>query len=161
MKKLEKLSLKQMEQEMTVIGSEEQYSLKGGEVTLVFDRSDSMIYIMVDGITVESHTAHNIVDSSSQGQWSNGSYSMYDSINPYTHSDDAFDSSYGTHGIYRANPFYDSNGCYRTGMGIHSGRSDNTSHPTMGCIRTTDAAMANIKCYAGSYGGVTSIIVQD
>ncbi len=161
MKKLKKLNLGQMEDVMSPIGSDEQCSLKGGGVTVVFDRSDSMLYIKVNGITVDSHAAHNIVDSSSQGQWSNGGYSMYDTVNPYTHSDDSFDSSYGTHGIYRADPFYDSNGCYRTGMGIHSGRSDNTAHPTMGCIRTTDAAMANIKCYAGCYGGVTSVIVQD
>ena len=161
MKKLGKLTLKEMRDEMPIIPKSILEKIKGGDVTVTFDRSDSMIYIYADGILLDSFPAANNVDSNSQGIWSNGTYSMYDQNSAYTHSDDSYESSYGTHGIFRANSFIDENGCERTYMGLHSGRSDNYNHPTYGCIRTTDAAMSELLCYIGSYGSFTSITVRD
>ncbi|MFA5329272.1 MAG: hypothetical protein WC384_15875 [Prolixibacteraceae bacterium] len=115
-------------------------------------------YIYADGILIESYSAANNVDSSSQGIWTNGTFSMMDQNTPNTHT---YDSSYGLNGIYRANAFVDANGCERTFMGLHAGRSDDFTHPTMGCIRTTESAMSSLQCHIGSYGYFSSITVQD
>jgi hypothetical protein len=45
MKKLEKLTLKELEFKMTKIPQIIQEQLKGGDVTVTFDRSDSKIYL--------------------------------------------------------------------------------------------------------------------
>jgi hypothetical protein len=162
MKKLEKLTLKELSNLDYEIPILDMKKMKGGEVTIVFDRSDNILYIYADGSQMGSFDASNNVASSSQGTWTNGTYSMIDQNSTHTHnSGDTYEGSYGINGIYRANTFVDANGCTRTGMGIHAGRSDDYEHPTMGCIRTTEAAMNEIQCNIDSYGGLTSITVQD
>jgi hypothetical protein len=161
MKKLEKLTLKELEFKMTKIPQIIQDQLKGGDVTVTFDRSDSKIYIYADGILIESYSAANNVDSSSQGSWTNETFSMMDQNTPNTHTYDSYKSSFGLNGIYRANAFVDANGCERTFMGLHAGRSDDFTHPTMGGIKTTESAMSSLQRHIGSYGYFSSITVQD
>lgn len=162
MKKLKKLSLKQLKDKMPVIENEMMKQINGGDVTVTFDRSDGMIYIYVDGIQMDSYSAGNNVASNATGNWTNGTYNMMDTTGTYNHtSGDTFSGSYGINGIYRADPFYDASGCYRTGMGLHAGRDGNVDYPTMGCIRTTEEAMNSLQDYIDEYGNFTEITVRD
>ena len=160
MKKLSKMTLKEMEVNFSTIPVSIQEMIKGGDVTVTFDKSDNMIYVYGDGTLVGSYSAGNNTDSGSNGAWSTGTYAMSTQSSPVTHSGDSYSSSFGTYGIYQAAGFYDANGTYRTYMGLHSGRSDDTSYPTYGCIRTTDAAMAEIAAFISSCGSFTSITVR-
>ncbi|TKG93621.1 hypothetical protein EYV94_15340 [Puteibacter caeruleilacunae] len=165
MKKLGKLNLHEMQEQMLPIPESVLNKIRGGEVTVTFDRSDGMIYIEVNGQVVDSYIAHNNTTSTSEGQWPNGTYSMYDQNSSHYHTGsdlDTYNGPYGEHGIYRANYFCDPNGDMREGMGLHAGRANEEwGSPTNGCIRTTEAAMDAIACYIGSYGSFTTITVQD
>lgn len=155
------MTLKELEFKMTRIPQNIQEQLKGGNVTVTFDHSDSKIYIYANGILIDNYSTANNVASSSQRIWTNGTFSMIDQNTPNTHTYDSYESSYGLNGIYRANAFVDANGCNRTVMGLHADRSDDYNHATYGCIRTTDAAVSCLQCFIGSYGYFTSITVGD
>lgn len=164
MKKLEKLTLNELSISYPEIPTQVMKQIKGGDVTVVYDRSDSKIYLYANGCLMGTFSAANNVASTSQGIWTNGTYSMLDTNSSHLHVNgcgDIYDGSYGVNGIYRANTFVDANGCTRTGMGIHAGRGDDYNYTTMGCIRTTEAAMNEIQCLIGAYGSFTSITVQD
>ncbi|MDR2145902.1 MAG: L,D-transpeptidase [Tannerella sp.] len=137
------------------------------DITITFDRSESLIKIYSDGVYLTSFEAHNIATSKSNGKWPNGTYTMLDQNAALCHTgdrriEDTYDNAYGDYGIYRANEFYDSSKkMYRNGMGLHSGRENNPSHPTNGCIRTTDEAMAYLQTLIGRGNRFASITVQD
>lgn len=135
-------------------------------LSVVFDRSDGMIYVFEGGQVIASYEAHNNVDSHSNGSkiWTNGTFSMQDTYSANFHPGTNLDThggTFGEYGIFRANYFQDESGTWRYGMGLHSGRSNDPSHPTYGCIRTTDEAMAFISQQISLGYHFTSITVQD
>ncbi len=164
MKKLKKLALKELEFEMTGISQSQQEQLKGGDITVTFDRSDGMIYIYANGEIIDAYPAHNNTWPSSEGIWPDGTYSMLDQNSTHMHSGslDTVNGAYGTNGIYRANDFCDPMGDIRDGMGLHAGRANEPwGYSTNGCIRTTEDAMSALQCYIETYGSFTSITVRE
>jgi hypothetical protein len=132
------------------------------EITVIFDRSDSKIYVMMDGAQVKSFDAANNVASNSKGIWSSGTYDVYTQTKPNTRKSDSYDSKFGTYGNYITYPFIDANGKYRDGMSLHSGYSDDYNRVTEGCIRTTDEAMSFIQNLINTNNGkLTKVIVQE
>ena len=160
MKRLGKLTLKELECNIPVIPHAILEKIKGGDgiVTVTFDRSDGMIYVYENGRLMSSYPASNIAQSSSNGNWPDGTYTILDQH--YANAiGGSSSSSIGPGGIYRANNFMDG-WCQRTAMGLHAGRDNDYLHPTDGCIRSTEEAMNEIACLIGSDGRFVSITIQ-
>jgi|GEM_PF-2916920 len=158
MKKLGRLTLKELESKIPLIPQAILEQIKGGDVTVVYDISDSKIYIYNGGILLSSADAANNV-SDGYSPWPCGTYSMENQGAPV--GSDSYSGSYGQQGGWAANDFYDPNLCRdRTGMMIHAGRSDDYTYDTHGCIRTTSEGIAQISDAISCYGSFTSITVQ-
>ena len=109
---------------------------------------------------VQHFPAANNPQRNNGGRWPDGTYGYERHTD---HSDDAPDSSYGSHGNY----IFTVPG--RDWMGVHSGRSDTpdglgragVNHATLGCIRTTDEGTAAIRDAMRSGDPVAQIIVRN
>jgi len=124
-----------------------------GESSLVYNSHTGYIALYSgEGVLIGAWPAGNNVDSSSQGVWPEGVYTMLDQDAAHLHGEDGGDTRdgpYGTQGIFRAESFMDSDGDWRSGMGVHAGRENDedglgrsgVEYATMGCIRTTEEAM--------------------
>jgi hypothetical protein len=136
------------------------------EITVLFDRSDSQIYIYLNGEMIGYYDATNKADSKSRGNWPNGEYFMKDKEDA-NHYGDSVNGPYGTRGIYRAEDFWDDRrpdgDQLRTGMGIHAGRLDKGGYTywTKGCIRTTEEAMECLDYWVGEGYYFTKITIQE
>lgn len=158
MKKLGRLTLKELGSNVPIIPQSILEQIKGGDVTVTFDRSSGMIYIFGDGVLIScAPAANNVV--SGRSSWPNGTYSMENQWAPV--GCDSYSGAYGQLGGWAANDFYDPNICRdRTGMMLHAGRRNDYTSNTYGCIRTTSDGIAQVEDAIASYGPFTSITVR-
>jgi hypothetical protein len=128
--------------------------------TLDYDGATNQLTLTRSDGTVQSFPAANNPQRGSGGRWPDGTF---DYERHTDHSNDAPDSSYGSHGNY----IFTVPG--RTNMGVHSGRSTTpdqlgrpgVNHATLGCIRTTDEGTAAIRDAMRSDDPVAHITVRN
>jgi len=128
--------------------------------TLDYDGATHQLTLTRGDGTVQRFPAANNPQRVSGGRWPDG---MYDYERHTDHSDDAPDSSYGSHGNY----IFTVPG--RDKMGVHSGRSNTpdglgrlgVNHATLGCIRTTDEGTAAIRDVMTSDDPIAHITVRN